>query len=494
MKILIAEDEKIERESLVHTIRESMLEIDEIIVVENGMLLVKQYDICQADILLVDINMPVMDGLTAIAQIRKKYPDQSIGMLVLTSYDHFLYAQEAIRLGIDEFLLKPLKPEMLVIAISKLIINIRKKRNDYTQTMQLVEKYDEMRSTVEMQCLYGIMTNMDEQRLDRLFQLLHYRVESAICYIFPAEYGDGLRVLKQQLNDCGYYCLVMNYRSRLVLFVLYCGVLTSNDEETIVTIIHTILPDLYIVNSTTKHHINHFYPAYLEASQTYWKLYETEKDKETSEIDNDVVIQQLLDAKHNHDMNKIPSIIHGYLLGHWKHYHFIDRNAVNSMLINLILKLKEAYPEIEYHDDVKWQYSDSSLLQDIEYDVTTYIDQIFNLFTMVSNRSKNYLIQKALSFIAKHYQQPIGLDDVANELKVTPAYVSRLLSKSEYPSFSELISDFRIEESKKLLRQNYRMKEIYFKVGFQSQSYFTKIFRKKVGMTPKEYRDKYLSV
>lgn len=96
-----------------------------------------------------------------------------------------------------------------------------------------------------------------------------------------------------------------------------------------------------------------------------------------------------------------------------------------------------------------------------------------------------------MKFIDKNYKKPIGLNDLAEELNVSSFYVSKLFSKEGGQNFTEIVNDLRIKEAKRLIKNDYSFKEVAYNVGFGSQSYFTKIFKKKVGMSPKEYRSMF---
>ena len=80
------------------------------------------------------------------------------------------------------------------------------------------------------------------------------------------------------------------------------------------------------------------------------------------------------------------------------------------------------------------------------------------------------------------------LEHVSEALDISPYYLSRLLKKYTEKNFTDLLSEKRVEEAKKLLKGNKSMKEITYEVGFNSQNYFAKIFKKYENCTPTEYR------
>lgn len=117
--------------------------------------------------------------------------------------------------------------------------------------------------------------------------------------------------------------------------------------------------------------------------------------------------------------------------------------------------------------------------------VITFSDNVFNKTTLKNKE----LMKTAINYIVKNYANNITLDDVANEVHLNPAYFSTLFKKEVGNSFKEYLNMIRIEESKRLLtNSSYSIVDIAVAVGFEDQSYFSKVFKKYTGITPKQYR------
>ena len=99
------------------------------------------------------------------------------------------------------------------------------------------------------------------------------------------------------------------------------------------------------------------------------------------------------------------------------------------------------------------------------------------------------LMKKALSYISRNFASPITLEDVAKQVHLNPAYFSSIFKQSIGSSFKEYLNMVRIEESKRLLANtDYSVIDIAVATGFEDQSYFSKVFKKYTGLTPKQYR------
>ena len=98
-------------------------------------------------------------------------------------------------------------------------------------------------------------------------------------------------------------------------------------------------------------------------------------------------------------------------------------------------------------------------------------------------------MKKAVSYISQHYSEPLTLNIVANQVHLNASYFSTLFKKEMGMSFKEYLNQVRIEESKRLLaNSSFSIIDIAVSVGFEDQSYFSKVFKKYTGITPKQFR------
>lgn len=120
-----------------------------------------------------------------------------------------------------------------------------------------------------------------------------------------------------------------------------------------------------------------------------------------------------------------------------------------------------------------------------------YIATTKDNISVNNEKETNYFIKAAKEYIAEHYSENISLTDVAEAAGISSGYLSTLFTQYEKCGFVDYLNKVRIEraccylEQKKL--KNY---EIAYKVGFRDEKYFSKVFKKITGMTPREYRNK----
>lgn len=118
-------------------------------------------------------------------------------------------------------------------------------------------------------------------------------------------------------------------------------------------------------------------------------------------------------------------------------------------------------------------------------------DEYFGPENPRKEEGNHHLVQNAEDYIAEHYMEPVSLNEVAEKLGVSRGYVSTLFSQHKKCGFVDYLNGVRVERACTYLEQDYfKIYEIAYKVGFQDEKYFTKVFKKIKGVSPKEYRIK----
>lgn len=132
---------------------------------------------------------------------------------------------------------------------------------------------------------------------------------------------------------------------------------------------------------------------------------------------------------------------------------------------------------------------DVSSLDELCYRLQETIDVFTECMFDRMPAKNNDIIRKAIHYISHNFASPITLEDVANIVHLNPAYFSTTFKQSTGSSFKEYLNMVRIEESKRLLANtDYAVIDIAIATGFENQSYFSKVFKKYTGLTPKQYR------
>jgi len=154
----------------------------------------------------------------------------------------------------------------------------------------------------------------------------------------------------------------------------------------------------------------------------------------------------------------------------------IEGGATSDSILKVNNQLLSVIPTIKSIDDLCYKLQEA-------IDVFTEC-----MFEHVPGKNAE-IVKKAIHYISKNFASPITLETVAREVHLTPAYFSSMFKQSTGSTFREYLNMVRIEESKRLLSNtDYSLLDIAIATGFEDQSYFSKVFKKYTGLTPKQYR------
>ncbi|MED5053628.1 AraC family transcriptional regulator [Anoxybacillus rupiensis] len=204
-KLLIADDEPLEREGLQLMIERLLPHQFVIFHAEHGRSAIQQVEQHKPDIVFMDIKMPGIHGLEAIAEIRKTHAMMKI--VIVTAYDYFAYAKESISLGVSEYLLKPVKKEQIVSVLKKLTAEIdaeRKAREAELDTKEKLAKLYALSESTFTLFLMGHIADFDEK------QMIPMEIESGFALAVQLESmperPEALEAMKHHVQGVG-HCL-----------------------------------------------------------------------------------------------------------------------------------------------------------------------------------------------------------------------------------------------------------------------------------------------
>lgn len=498
--ILIAEDEEIERESLTSIIYDHYKNNMKVITAKNGREALELYEKELPEIVLMDINMPKLNGLEAIEQM-KKMNSESV-YLILTSYDYFKYAQEAIRLGVEDFLLKPARPDEIIKAVSHAVATIKTLKNKEKTASTLVKKFAEVKPMLMQECLFSILTRNNEFDIQASLRRLSITARNAICIVVqaPSELRE-MSTLKDDLCDVGYSCLYGFVQNNHIFFLIHNERLLEQDLEVIEYIMSQHHVKEYPIGvGNLQQDIKNYHLSYSQALRTIHFYEESEplclnraQKEQVIAIDLQGYQNQIIHCFQLRDEILFNQQIHALSQELLAYSTTEIVSFVNELLNKLCRQLNTLVQiDIDPLSLPKFILNEEQKYQSLEVSLHNIFHALFQPLNIERYQESSKLAKQAVMYIEQNFRKPIGLNDVAKQLHVTPFYVSKIIKSSFGKNFTDVVAETRIEESKRLLKEHHRVKEIAFEVGFQSQSYFAKMFKKMVGMTPSEYQDLFV--
>ncbi|THF80762.1 response regulator transcription factor [Cohnella fermenti] len=209
------------------------------------------------------------------------------------------------------------------------------------------------------------------------------------------------------------------------------------------------------------------------------------------------VEQDMLAAFERFDTEAAQSIIQS-LYEPFISYEYVDQASLlklNFQLILLIFKIVERWnleptkllgDELALYEEINGM----SRIETIKQTFSEWIDRCFEAIRREKDKGSNRIIDKAISYIHEHYSEDVSLEMVAEQIPVSPTYLSSLFKREHNENFVEYVSNYRIEKAKLMLREGRRkIHEVAVLTGFGNVKYFYKVFKKKTGMRPSEYKD-----
>jgi two-component system response regulator YesN len=183
----------------------------------------------------------------------------------------------------------------------------------------------------------------------------------------------------------------------------------------------------------------------------------------------------------------------------------ISNSTVNSKCIVLSyyddLSFVQKVMELDIFSYILKPCADFNIITQVLFAKNIILKETFNISSLNTpinfknidkNSNINILIHSALIYIGTNYNKNITLESVANEILITPVYLSKLFKQETNMNFLEYIHRYRIEQSKDYLKNSFlKIYEVSSLVGYSHEKYFSKTFKKYVGQNPKKYRQAF---
>ena len=459
-----------------------------------------------ADILIADVSMPIMNGIELTRRVKKILPSTRI--LILSCHDDFEYVKEAMKLGIDDYLLKNnLTEETLLDALKKILdamseqpendsaierlalIGRKKLREDFFSAFDTNgDKLDELAREAEIPANFqaaAALMIVPQNWLQREQKFTETEREN----FFAAFAEMSLNTCK---NLAGEKVQPLIFTSQREGFFHWCLIVDTDKPRDIAERLQNFAKlyfnlELKIFLSPTKKNLDglsdEWQKLYVARADLFYsdeKIFSAETlptttDKISAELETSA--RELIDA-----------------------LSFIDEDF-NDALKNFREKIFAA----KLRPDVLTKFV-AELFTEAERDLLPSPSQAEN-FSDWFARLENFLrelrgrqgrdrlhpaIRLALRFIDEHYREDISQTTVADDVHLNASYFSSLFKKSLGQGFAEYLTELRIERVKeRLATSSEKIKVIATSEGFRDAQYFVKIFKKTTGLTPSEYRQKF---
>ena len=498
--LLIVDDEATMRKGLSSFINWEAIDCVVTDAASDGIDAIEKIQHHPIDIVISDIKMPEMDGLELAKHIYENYP--SIVVILLTGYGEFEYARTAIRYNVSQFLVKPTSKEEIVAAVKEAQqkIIITKERNAIAKNELAFLKDQFLQELTD-----GIIsTNVSEKLNSYDISLDNYFV---VAFQLPNSVSDA-KQLKELIITLkkDSYCFKYN---NLVLSIYYLTdiIPVIENANEIANVLQNLYSQKASIGISQQHHgFLEFQAATSEAIHTLsLNFYSTsciaifDKQNVESEyvvsVDITLSLYELENSMLNRDFITSNSIINSLFINLKK--NLANSNTVKnicSQIYYLAFRVLAKHQLFLPAEDILSKIQESTDIFQLEFIIEELIDSVK---IILSNSTKKYSehTQNTIKYIQDNLACDISLEQISHYVHVSESYLSRTFKKECGYSITEYITTLRIEKSKDLLANSdlltYEISEL---VGIHDPSYFSLLFKRYTGLSPKEYRNQFISI
>ncbi len=529
-KIMIADDESIVIDALTYIIEKNF---DNNYVIESaktGRKVIELAEYFRPDIAFMDIQMPGINGIEAMKEIRKNNPH--IIFIVISAYDKFNYAKEAIDIGVMSYINKPIQKDIIVETLKEAMKQIDDAKMKRSTDLAIKEKLEIVTPIIENGFIYSLLyQNNQKDDLDNFKTLLG--IEEDGGYLMALQFGDlsesghmgnviGVSVRMQKeytrIKDIikqYFHCCVGAMMGNMILVFVPQDIPDSEEEYEIR--INSIENARKMARELRKEFFARFRVGIGachtmdDLSASYNEAMRSLAYNSTDSVVHVNDLQILCNYEEDYPIEAEKQLFKNIQEGNLNKSVYYARYFFNWMLENysenvmdIKLKVLEFVLQAEhigyesggmlYRFTVRSQYLQNVIeMQDYEQLGNWFETKISEVCRNISSKKEEStidIIEKAQNYIAENYQKDIVLDDVSKQLQISPYYFSKLFKKKVGKNFIEYLTNIRIEKAKELLRNSTKsMKEICMEVGYSDSNYFSRTFKKNVGVSPTEYKE-----
>lgn len=546
VKLFLVEDEIVMRDGIKSQINWEKEDIEFVGEASDGELAWPMILETKPDILLTDIKMPFMDGLELSALVRKELPDTAI--IILSGYDEFSYAQQAVSLGVTDYLLKPLPPGKLLECIRRVQEKIEQERaqSDSVWSEELAREQKD----AEKNLLFRALVTNDRPLKETLAMSEHLGIHITARY-----YAVMLMTLRTRDNSMPREELTKDLSSipekeeGWIFFDRnengYALIGTANSHEELDESEKRLIGRLqdrlrsdadhswFIGVGKTVNRISDIEKAYYSANKALSyrfisgvnrvvyadsvqddigagisggsssEFYDQRDHDKMPDLDvsgavtNDNTRKMLEDFLRTGTYEEVEPFMEGVFcsvgdnnLNSYVFLTYLSMDMYFSM-VRFLREMGRAVDEIDLKcGGINTLLKNQVTANEARDYLTGYLRELIQLRDHNTEKRYGKILREAVKYIDENFDRDdISLNKVAETVGMSPNHFSSIFSQEMEMTFIEYLISRRMDRAKELLRTTQmRSSEIAYQVGYKDPHYFSSTFKKTQGMTPREYR------
>ncbi|MCL6601600.1 MAG: response regulator [Paenibacillus sp.] len=522
-KVMIVDDEVIFRDYLRGALDWETLGFELVIEAKNGIEALKLCMEQPVDIALIDITMPFMDGLELTEKLKDQYPEMNV--VLITGHNEFDYARRALKLGVEDYILKPFSKDELMLTLLKLQSAYRKVQ---VENLTLKENNRMMKESFLNQLISNEYNLTDADVYKRLSQYeIHIHNPCFIVACIEIDHIDRkwekvserllmkyavTNILNEALDESWNHDIFNGPEGRIVCLVEHTNSLTDVTPS---------LEGYKKLGSLIKKHLNFTITIGVGRSKEGFKGISSSYNEALEALQNKFVLghdrviaysatltetgkqafypievnEELLIGLRMRNAERVQQILDGVFESTRERRLSIDYVYVICMgliAVNLSYITEAGHPIEDCFGENFFPYSEIRKFESAEM-TFEWIKQLFHRSIQYTGQYKNTraskIAQSAKTYIEQSYaNSDLQLEHVAQHVFINASYLRALYKKEFGMTVSDYVTQYRMMKAKELLgRGGIRLSDIAEMVGYSDASYFSKSFKKFYGYSPSEY-------
>lgn len=526
-RLLIADDEGIMLASLREIVSRQYGETVEVETAKSGRTAIELAESFHPDIVFMDIQMPGINGLEAIRSIRAF--NSSALFYVLSAYDKFDYAKSAIALGVEKYLMKPISKSKVIETIDEAIAKVDGMREKHSDQLKMQEKLETVIPVVENGFVTNMLLSSDSQDQEYYKQLLD--ISENYAYTVVIQFGTSLENgrltctvggrLKAQEAYASMRAVFKSYNPRAVIGPILSDRITvivphpddtfayeerSNAIESMRGLLNRLQDSFDLKFRAGIGRICRFQDLRMSYQEAVSAI---QNSKSRIAHTDDLVTHGYYVDDYPIELERdLFTVLKGGDVGGMRlraeeFFDWIEKKAPSDLssmrlkALELVLRAETdafAAGAINYAYNSRKDYlGQIDALSSAEEIKVWFLDHLTRVTSAIRDRIEDQsesTVTKAKKYIQENFANEISLDDVSRAVNVSPYYFSKLFKEEVGVNFIEYLTELRIEKAKELLRDDtLPVREVSALAGYPDQNYFSRIFKKQTGLTPRQFRE-----
>jgi two-component system response regulator YesN len=529
-RIMLVDDEEEVRKAMIRQMDWERLGFTVVGDAENGQEALEKLEQLEPEVIMTDIRMPYMDGLTLTARIREKYP--SIKILIFSGYDDFEYAQQAIKLNVAEYILKPVNGEELAEILNRIKISldqeIEQRRNfdslreSYLGSLPILRELflnDLVRRTTDVDLVTPKLREYGIDILDArkwLAAVIHIedlkRTETPVFSNHQELIPISVRGLAE--DHLRPYCRFAIFNSMDGITVI-AAIDENNTQTGLMNLFNDICKESRrVLEVTITVGVGHRSDALQEISRSYQTAVDALGYRAIVGVGKVIYIndvEPVSRGKLQLDGKGEAELITAIKFGPKEMIETVIQNMANRMedakvhasqyqvymlsIINCMIQMMQQY-DLNMDDmfGEGFQYLDALAGGYSREKFASWMIPIACRMNETMNQERDNTTKKVIleakEYIQEHYSNPdLSVEMLCRHLHMSPAYFSTVFKRETGQTYVNYLTEVRLDKAVDLLNETSdKTYVIAEKVGYQEQNYFSYVFKKKYGVSPTKYR------